>query len=128
MLHIHQIMSKTSDKRLYRVTFQNQSKIYEIYAKVVSQGSLFGFVEIEQIVFGEKSSILVDPSEDALKQEFENTKRVFIPMHSVIRIDEMNQNSVLSPRIVSMATKSESGEKIPQNTSKITPIYTPPHG
>lgn len=118
-------MSTQADKKLYRITFLNQSKVYEIYAKNVSQGSLFGFIEIEQIVFGEKSAILVDPSEDALRTEFENTKRIFIPMHSVIRIDEMMQNSGLKPRIVSIANQKQ-GKDIPDShESRITPIYTP---
>ena len=34
-------------KQIYKILFHNQDKIYEVYAKSVSQGALFGFIEIE---------------------------------------------------------------------------------
>lgn len=79
------------DKQTYRITFHNQGKIYEIYARSVHQSSLFGFIEVEQIVFGEKSSVVVDPSEEHLKSEFEGVRRTYIPMHAVVRIDEVEK-------------------------------------
>jgi len=82
------VMSK---KAFYKIIFLNQGKVYEIFAKSISQGSLFGFIEVAQIVFGEKSSLVVDPSEENLKSEFANVSRIHIPMHSVIRIDEVNK-------------------------------------
>lgn len=85
----YKAMSETS--KTYRVSFHNQGKIYEIYARSVHQSGLFGFIEIEQIVFGEKSALLVDPSEENLKSEFAGVSRTYIPMHSVIRIDEVEK-------------------------------------
>ena len=41
-----------SGKPLYKVIFHNQGKVYEIYARNVHQGGMFGFVEVEKIVFG----------------------------------------------------------------------------
>ena len=78
-------------QRLYRVTFLNQGQIYEVYAKRVSHGGMMGFVEIEQIVFGEKSTLLVDPSEEKLKTEFAGVERTYVPIHSVVRIDEVSK-------------------------------------
>lgn len=80
-----------ANKKLYRIIFHNQDKIYEMYAKSVHHGTMFGFVEVEKIVFGEKSSVVVDPSEEKLKSEFSHVTRTFIPMHSVIRIDEVDR-------------------------------------
>lgn len=80
-----------SKKTLYKITFHNQGKVYEIFANGIGQGSLFGFIEVEDIVFGENSSLVVDPSEENLKSEFENVSRFYIPMHSVIRIDEVSK-------------------------------------
>ena len=38
-------------KPIYKVLFVNQGKVYEIYARRVSQtGALFGFVEVEEVV------------------------------------------------------------------------------
>lgn len=78
-------------KKTYRVTFHNQGKVYEIYARAVHQSALFGFIEVEKIVFGEKSALLVDPSEEHLKSEFDGVSRTYIPMHSVVRIDEVEK-------------------------------------
>lgn len=80
-----------STQRLYRVSFQNQGQVFEIYARSVSHGSMMGFIEIEKIVFGEKTSILVDPSEEKLKTEFANVIRTFVPVHAVIRIDQVDK-------------------------------------
>ena len=79
-------------KRLYKVQFVNQGKVYEVYAKRVGQGNLFGFIEVEGFVFGEKSSVVIDPSEERLKAEFEGVSVTHIPMHAVIRIDEVEKH------------------------------------
>lgn len=78
-------------KTTYRITFHNQGKVYEIYARNVHQSSLFGFIEVEKIVFGERSTVLVDPSEESLKSEFAGVNRTYLPMHAVIRIDEVEK-------------------------------------
>ena len=76
---------------LYKITFLNQGQVYEIYARHVNQGGLLGFVEIEGLVFGEKTTLVVDPSEERLQREFEGVKRFYVPMHSVVRIDEVEK-------------------------------------
>ena len=52
---------------------------------------LWGFLEVEEFVFGERTQIIVDPAEEKLKTEFCNIKRSFIPMQSVVRIDEVEK-------------------------------------
>jgi hypothetical protein len=79
-------------QRLYKVTFLNQGQIYEIYARTVSQGNLLGFVMMEGLVFGEKTRVVVDPTEERLQREFDGVKRCFLPMHSVVRIDEVEKS------------------------------------
>lgn len=81
-------------KHIYKVVFVNQGKIYEIYARRVSHGELFGFIEIEELVFGERSSLVVDPSEERIKTEFAGVNRTYVPMHSVLRIDEVEKQGV----------------------------------
>ena len=83
---------------LYKVIFVNQGKVYEIYARSVGQGSLFGFVEVEELVFGERTTVVVDPAEERLKSEFETVKRTYIPMHSVFRIDEVTKQGAAKVR------------------------------
>lgn len=79
----------SSKSRLYRVSFHNQGKVYEIYARGVSHGGMPGFVEVEKLVFGEKSALVLDTSEEKLKTEFEGVERFYVPLHAVIRIDEV---------------------------------------
>ncbi len=81
-------------KSIYRVCFINQDTYFELYARSVGECDMFGFLEVYEFVFGETTQLLVDPSEERLKNEFSNVKRTYIPMHSIIRIDEVNKEGV----------------------------------
>jgi hypothetical protein len=94
-------------KTIYRITFANLEAIYEIYARKVSESDLFGFLEVEELLFGENSSLIVDPSEKRLELEFENVQRTYIPLHSVYRIDEVNKQGTGKVR-----DKSNDGNKV----------------
>ena len=37
--------------RVLRISFITQGKVYEIYARRVRQGDLYGFVEVQEILF-----------------------------------------------------------------------------
>jgi hypothetical protein len=100
---------------IFKVVFVNHGKVYEIYAKKVSHGSLFGFVEVEELVFGERSAVVVDPTEEKIKAEFEGVKRTYLPMHSIMRIDEVRQQGVSK-------ISSYEGTNVAQFPM---PIYTP---
>ena len=76
---------------IYRVLFHNQGQIYELYARSIYQSDLYGFVEVEDYTFGSRSQMLIDPSEDKLRNEFEGVQRSFIPLHSIVRIDEVEK-------------------------------------
>lgn len=78
-------------QRIYRIAFLGQGQLYEIYARSVSHGDLFGFITVEELIFGERSSVVVDPSEEKIKSEFSGVKRTYLPMHSVVRIDEVEK-------------------------------------
>ena len=83
-----------SAEPIYRVVFLNQSEIYEIYVKNVYQSDLYGFLEIEGFLFGERRQMVVDPSEERLKAQFQDVSRTYIPLHSVIRVDEVEKQGV----------------------------------
>ena len=102
-------------KTIYKVIFASQGQVYEIYARNVGHGDLFGFVEVEKLVFGERSSVVVDPSEEKIKTEFEGVTRTYLPMHSIIRIDEVEKQGT------SKISKLEGG-----NVAQFpVPIYPP---
>ena len=81
-------------RRLYRIAFTNQGKVYEIYARGVSHESMLGFIEIEDLVFGERTSVVVDPGEERIKSEFAGVRRTYVPLHTVLRIDEVEKQGV----------------------------------
>jgi hypothetical protein len=93
---------------IFRIMFVNQGKVYEIYARKVSHGDLFGFIEVEEVLFGERSTVVLDPSEERIKSEFEGVKRTFLPMHSVLRIDEVKKQGT------SKITAVEGGANVTQ--------------
>ena len=77
--------------QIFKISFINHRKVYEIYAERVHQSELFGFIEIKNLVFGETSSVVIDPSEEKLKTEFGGVSKTLVPMHSIIRIDEVEK-------------------------------------
>ena len=78
---------------------------------------MFGFIEVEKLLFGEKSSVVVDPTEENLKNEFNGVERTYIPMHSIIRIDEVEKQGT--------AKISEGNDKN-ENVMPF-PVYTKPN-
>lgn len=95
-----------SPQPVFKIVFYNQNQVYELYARAIYQSEMYGFIEAEEFVFGERSQLLVDPSEEKLKQEFTGVKRSYIPMHSIIRIDEVEKEGAVK------VTDVKAGEKI----------------
>jgi hypothetical protein len=81
-------------RQIYRILFHNQGQVYEVYARAIFQSDLYGFVEVEDYVFGSRSKMVIDPSEDRLRSEFDGVQRSFIPMHAIIRIDEVEKEGI----------------------------------
>lgn len=103
-------------KRIYKVVFHQQGNVYELYARSVSHAEMYGFLEIGEIIFGERSAVLVDPAEEKLKSEFEGVKRTFVPIHCVVRVDEVDKEGV------NKVAPSDGSE------SKVTPFPVPAFG
>lgn len=79
------------DETIFRVRFYHEDKVCELYAKSLATEGIFGFLEVEEIVFGESSSTIVDPSEEKLKAMFQDVVCTYIPCQAVIRIDEVRK-------------------------------------
>jgi hypothetical protein len=93
-------------RKLFKVVFLNHGKIYEIYAKKVHASELYGFVQVSDLVFEAQSSVLVDPSEEKLHDEFKKTRHLHLPMHAVIRVEEVEE------RGLAVIRDAQTGEKI----------------
>ena len=103
-----------SEKHIYKVIFLNRDEVYEIYAKSVYEGDMYGFVIVEDFVFGEKSELVIDPSEEKLRLEFEGVSRTFIPIHEVIRIDQVEKRGKAK---ISSPTRNKS--------NNVSALYSP---
>ena len=104
-------------KHTYRIIFHNQGKLYELYARQVSHGDMYGFVEVADIIFGARTEMIVDPSEERLKSEFSGVKRTFVPIHAVVRVDEVDKEGANKIHAV-----GEGGSNV---SPFPVPMYTP---
>jgi len=102
---------------IYKVIFQNGNQVVELFARQIYQSDMWGFIEVEEFLFGERSQIVVDPAEEKLKNEFSGVRRSYIPLQSVIRIDEVAKEGV--------ARISEVG---PGGSAKVTSLPLPTGG
>ena len=85
------LVGSMASSHIFKIMFVNQGKVYEVYARKVGQGRLFGFIEVEDLTFGERSAVLLDPAEERIKSEFEGVKCTMLPMHCILRIDEVKK-------------------------------------
>lgn len=91
---------------MYKVVFFNQGKVYELFAENVDSSHLYGFVEVAGLQFGIDSGVVVDPTEERLREEFGDTERLILPMQSIVRVEKVRRKgpSVIRDR--------SSGEKV----------------
>ncbi|MCW5588830.1 MAG: DUF1820 family protein [Legionellales bacterium] len=104
-------------KKIYRVSFVSHNKIYEVYVRSIASSDLFGFIELSEFVFGENTQVVVDPSEERLKLEFADVTVSFVPMHAILRIDEVEREGLA--KITNVSNKEGNITQFPG------PIYTP---
>lgn len=101
-------------KKLYKVTFLHLGKCYELYARQVTSSSLWGFTEVADLVFEPAGSgLLVDPTEERMREEFSDTRVLHLPMQSVLRIEEVERKGALVIRDAA-------------DGQKVTPFPMPP--
>lgn len=91
--------------RLFKISFLNQGRVYELYARRVGASGVLGFTEIADLMF-EQSGLVVDPTEERLREEFRDTRVLHLPMHAVLRIEEVDRRGPLAIR------DAATGEKI----------------
>ena len=78
-------------KTLYKVTFLNAGRIYELYAQRVGSSALWGFTEVAELVFDVHAGVVVDPTEERLRDEFGGTRVLHLPMQSIVRVEEVEK-------------------------------------
>ena len=77
-------------KKLFKIQFLDSKKeILTIHASKINTSSLLGLLEVEDIVFVNSSEILLTPADDKVRIEFKDVERTFLPVSSIIRVDEI---------------------------------------
>ncbi len=107
-------------KKLYKVTFINAGRTLELYARHVASSSLWGFTEVGDLDFAQNESVVVDPNEEKLRDEFRNTKMLHLPMHCILRVEEVEK------RVPVVIRDIAAGETFASDT--IRPFPMPPRG
>ena len=92
--------------KLFRIAFLNHGKVYELFCSVVCSSDLLGFVEVSGLIFGEKNSLVVDPTEEKMRDEFDGVEVLHLPIHSVLRVEQVKK------RGQAVIRDRESGEKV----------------
>lgn len=100
-------------KKLYKITFLNHNKVYELYASHVAASSLWGFTEVGELQFDVHDGVVIDPTEERLRDEFGATRVLHLPMQSIIRIEEVERKGQSAIR------DAATGEKV------VTPFPLP---
>jgi hypothetical protein len=114
------MFTKTVEKEsIYRVVFISKNEEYQILARSVGNSSLFGFLEIDELVWGGENSVVIDPSEERLRNEFKDVGCTLIPLHTVVRVDILEKDKTGTAKILQI---KEGNTVIP---FKRMPIYTP---
>ena len=65
---------------VFRVIFQNQGEVFEVYARQIFQSELWGFIELEEFVFNERSQVLV--TRQKTEKCIRRVKRSYIPEYN----------------------------------------------
>jgi len=99
-------MTKMTQEKLFRIAFLNHGKVYELFCTGVCTSGLLGFIEVSGLVFGETDSLVIDPTEEKMRDEFDSVEILHLPMHSVLRVEQVRKKGKAIIR------DRESGEKV----------------
>lgn len=93
--------------KLYKVSFLNQGQVYQLYCRRVIGSELsYGFLQVSDLLFETDDSVVIDPTEERLREEFEDVEVLHLPVNSVIRVEQVRK------RGSAVIRDSKSGEKV----------------
>jgi len=107
-----------NDSILYKVIFINNGKVYELYSRDVFSSEIYGFIYVAELVFDQNKTIVIDPAEEKVREEFKNANVLHLPLQCVIRIEEVKKKMSCKIRDI------KSGESMNSLSSLQTPKNT----
>ena len=106
-------------ENIYRITFMSEGELCEIYALSIATSNLPEFLEVEQLIWGNNSTIIIDPSEERLRNKFKDVACLFIPVYAVDNIAIVEKEKIGSAKIIPIKKEGSNVMRFP------TTIYTP---
>ncbi len=100
-----EMIDKESDN-VYRIVFLNKGQVYELFCRSVGSSGIPGFVEVAELEFETDESLVIDPTEERMREEFEGVEKLHLPIHSVLRIEQVRRRGACVIR------DTKSGEKV----------------
>jgi hypothetical protein len=87
-------MSVKQSKALYRVRFMTKedNKPVEIVVKRVASSEFLGLIMLEDFVFSDTQQHVLLPSEERARRQYADTKRLHVPYHNILSIEEFHAN------------------------------------
>ena len=68
---------------------------------------MWGFTEVGEIMFDQQNDgVVIDPTEERLREEFKNTKILHLPIQCIVRVEEVEKRGPLAIR------DATSGERV----------------
>lgn len=103
--------------KLYKITFLSQGKSIELYARRVASSALWGFTEIGELVFEPPGEgLVVDPTEERLREEFRDTTVLHLPIQAILRVEEVARRGTPAIRDVAGGDKVTPFPIVPPKT------------
>jgi hypothetical protein len=89
-------MSIKTQKSFYRVRFMTKDDVkpVEVVVKRVASSEFLGLIMLEDFVFSDVKQHVVLPSEDKVRRQYTETRRLHIPYHNILSIEEFIPNKV----------------------------------
>lgn len=100
-----------SSMSVYKIVFLSHDQIIELYARAIFESDMPGFIEVEEFVFDSNEGDKTE-AEEKLKADFNGVKRSYIPMHNIVRIDEVEKEG--EAKVVDTEVKSAKVTPFPQ--------------
>ena len=81
-------------RRLYRVKFleKDEKTPVTVTATAVCVSEFFGLIAIEGFVFNDRKKHIILPDEDNARKRFAKTRKLHIPYHNVVCIEEFTED------------------------------------
>lgn len=81
----------TVKEHFFRVMFTQRDQLCELYAKQLAESDMYGFIVIEELVLPPLLPSQKEAGETRQPNEFEDVIRTYLPVHSIVRIDEVEK-------------------------------------